>query len=417
MLKGIRLNDMKNMSISNEIVDMSEPSNVFVPLINDNILCECITKKGRKVRKGTIIGIRKDIDFPILSPVSGTVLGIKKCLYLNDKIIDCVEIANDRLERVIKKQIVKDITSYTKEEFIDILKKCSISGMSGSDFPTYLKYECKLNTLIVNAVESEPYITSDSMLVKLKAEIILECIDAIMKINGIKKCFIAFKENNIIVKNSFLKYLDKYDNIILFPVKDVYPIGYEKYLIKLISNLDYDKKTEEVGIVMNNVTTIFAIYKALKFKRNITKRIITISGEGFTEPINVLVKIGTSMSSVIKKIGKYNGENLKIIANGPMMGNALRSDSVIATANLNGIVIIEDVNDKVMNCINCGKCLEVCPAKICPVFIMKNINDIEKLKKFKPEKCIECGLCSYICPSKIGLRDAVKSAKKKVMNK
>ena len=161
------------------------------------------------------------------------------------------------------------------------------------------------------------------------------------------------------------------------------------------------------------VSTIFSIYKALKFQRNSTKRIITISGEGFSERINILAKVGTNMSSIINKLGKYKSD-VKVIAGGPMMGTSLKSDNVVVTNNLGAITILPNIDDEVHNCMGCGRCINACPAKICPVFILKNLNNVEELKKLNPEKCIECGACSYICPSKIGLRDAVKMAKKKV---
>jgi electron transport complex protein RnfC len=382
--------------------------------MNGNIECECVVKKDKKVKKGTVIGIRKDIDFPILSPVSGTVVDIKTCTYLNGETVPCVVIENDKLEKVVKKELVKDITIYSKEEFVELLRKCSVTGMGGSDFPTFLKYKCDLNTLVVNAVECEPYITADAMLVKLKADILLETIDAIMKINKIKKCYIAYKENNSVVKDAFLEYIGKYKKIELSHVKNMYPMGWERHIIKSVLNIEYDKYPSEKGIVINNVSTIFAIYKALKYQRNISKRLVTITGEGFTDPVNVLAKVGAKMNTIVKKIGKYKGSELKFIAGGPMMGNSLSKDNVVVTNALGAITILEHVEDEINECMGCGRCLKVCPANICPIFILESINDKEKLKKLHPEKCIECGACSYICPSKIGLRDAVKIAKKKV---
>ena len=414
MLRGIKLDGKKEMSLSDEVVDVSDVNKVYVPIMNGNITCECVVKKGKKVGKGTVIGIRKDIDFPILSPVSGTVLDIKTCTYLNGDTVDCVVIENDKLEKVTKKKLVKDIKEYTKEEFIELLRTCSVTGMGGSDFPTFLKYKSDLNTLIVNAVECEPYLTADAMLVKLKADIILETIDAIMKINKIKKCFIAYKENNSVVKDAFFDYINNYKNIELAPVKNMYPMGWERHIIKSVLKIEYDKIPSEKGIVVNNVSTIFAIYKALKYQRGISKRLVTITGEGFTEPVNVLAKVGTKMNTIVKKIGKYKGSELKFIAGGPMMGTSLSSDNVVVTKSLGAIAILEHEEEEINECMGCGRCLKVCPANICPVFILESINDTDKLKKLHPEKCIECGLCSYICPSKIGLRDAVKIAKKKV---
>ena len=413
MLNGIKIKNIGQKVISNEVVDVSDPNKVYIPLINNGVICECIVKKGKKVKKGTQIGVRKDIDFPILSSVSGTVIDIKKCLYLNGENVPCVVIENDKMEKVVKKVLKEDIADYKKEEFIELLRKCAIVGMGGSDFPTFLKYKIDANTLIVNAVECEPYISSDIMLIKLKAEMILESINAIMKINNIKKCYIAYKEKNTIIKDSFNKYIKKYKNISLYPLLDMYPMGWERHVVKSVLDLEYDRYPSEVGVIVNNVSTIFSIYKALKFQRNSTKRIITISGEGFSERINILAKVGTNMSSIINKLGKYKSD-VRVIAGGPMMGISLKSDNVVVTNNLGAITILPNIDDEVHNCMGCGRCINACPAKICPVFILKNLNNVEELKKLNPEKCIECGACSYICPSKIGLRDAVKMAKKKV---
>ena len=414
MLRGIKLDGKKEMSLSEEIVDVCDVNKVFIPLMNGNIECECVVKKDKKVKKGTVIGIRKDIDFPILSPVSGTVVDIKTCRYLNDEEVACVVIENDKLESVSKKKIVKDIKDYTKEEFIELLRTCGVTGMGGSDFPTFIKYKSKLNTLIVNAVECEPYLTADAMLVKLKAYTILKTIEAIMKINDIKKCLIVYKENNNVVKDAFLEHIGEFKNIGLATVKNMYPMGWERHIIKSVLKVDYDKYPSEKGIVVNNVSTIFAIYKALKYQRNSSKRIVTITGEGFTEPVNVLVKVGTKINTIIKKIGKYKGSELKFIAGGPMMGTSMSKDDVVVTNALGAITVLEHEDEGINECMGCGRCLKICPANICPVFIMESINDKDKLKKLHPEKCIECGLCSYICPSKIGLRDVVKIAKKKV---
>jgi electron transport complex protein RnfC len=415
MIKGIKLDGKKEVSISNEIVDFSDPNEVYVPLINNGVLCECVTNEGRKIRKGTVIGIRKDIDFPILSPVSGTVVGVEEGLYLNNKDVSCVVIKNDKREKLVEKKLIEDITSYSKEGFIDTLKKCAVTGMGGSDFPTFIKYKNGVEILIVNAVECEPYITSDLMLVKLKAEIILETINAIMKINGIKKCFIAYKKHNKIISSSFLKYINKYENIYLSPVKDLYPMGWERSIIKSILKLEYDRFPSEIGVVVNNVSTIFAIYKALKFQRAITKRIVTISGENFNEPVNVLAKVGTDFSTIIRKIGSYvDKKNIRIISGGPMMGFSLKNDSVIVTNNLNSVIVLYHEEEEINECISCGKCINICPSNLCPVFIMKNVENKEKLVKLHPEYCCECGLCSYICPSKIKVREYVKEAKKEV---
>lgn len=413
-MRGVKLDLKKEMSLSDEIVDISDVNKVYIPLINMNLECECVVKKGKKVKKGSVLGIRKDINFPITSPVSGIVSDIKTCTYINGEVVPCVIIDNDKKETPITKTITKDITKYSKEEFIELLRKCSVVGMGGSGFPTFLKYKYELNTLVVNAVECEAYSTSDALISLLKSDIILETIDAIMKINNINKCVIVCKKDNEMVKNSFIDKIKNYNNIELKLVKNIYPMGWERNVIKYALNVSYDKYPSEKGIVVNNISTIFAIYKALKYNRCISKRIVTITGEGFTSPINALVKIGSKMNDNIKKIGKYKGTDLKFIAGGPMMGESIDTDNFPVVANLSCITILEHAFEEINECMNCGRCINVCPVGLCPVLIMNNINNIDILKQLQVEKCIECGLCSYICPSKIGLREGVKLAKKKV---
>jgi electron transport complex protein RnfC len=192
-------------------------------------------------------------------------------------------------------------------------------------------------------------------------------------------------------------------------------MGWERSIIKSVLKLEYNKFPSEIGVVVNNVSTIFAIYKALKFQRAITKRIVTISGENFIEPVNVLAKIGTDFSTIIRKVGNYvDKKNIRIISGGPMMGYALKNDSVVVTNNLNSVIALYQEEEEINECISCGKCIDICPSNLCPVFIMKNENNKDKLVKLHPEYCCECGLCSYICPSKIKVREYVKEAKKEV---
>jgi electron transport complex protein RnfC len=253
------------------------------------------------------------------------------------------------------------------------------------------------------------------MLVRLHADEILEAMDAVMEINKIEKGVIAIKETNAEMKSKFEKYLGTYPKISLAFMRNVYPMGWEKMLIKEATGFEYEKLPGEVGVVVNNVSTMYAIYKALKHKSPISRRIITLTGEGIKKPQNVLIKIGTSMKDVISEVGGYNDlSKIRFIAGGPMMGKCLESDDLIVTKNLNCVLVIKDFEEGALPCIRCGRCIEACPAYICPVLIKDHVNDYEALKYLHPEKCIECGLCSYICPSKIRVRESVREAKKEI---
>ena len=169
-----------------------------------------------------------------------------------------------------------------------------------------------------------------------------------MKINGIKKCFIAYKGNNSVVRDAFEPYINEYKDILLKPVKNIYPAGWERSVVKSVLSLDYDKYPSEIGVVVNNISTIYAIYKALKYQRNATKRIVTLSGEGFNEPVNILAKYGTELGPIVRKLGKYKVSS-RIVAGGPMMGRALMNDNVVVTANLNGLLFLKDLKEDLIH--------------------------------------------------------------------
>ncbi len=418
MLSGIKLINHKKRSITNRVLEINKPKVVYIPLVNHtNLECKCLVKIGAKVQKGEVIGVRDDyLELPIHASVSGKVIDIKDKLYLNGKKVKCVVIENDYQEKQKLKGAKRKLTNYLKEKFVELLKECAVTGMGGSDFPTYIKYQADLNTIIVNAVECEPYLTADHMITMLKIEEILETIDAVMEINNIKSGFIAIKETNYQLRTKIESYLGTYPNILLVTVVDIYPMGWEKYLIKMILKKEYQTVPSDIGVVVNNISTIYAIYKALKYQKPISKRIITISGEKIIKPQNVLVKIGTPIKDVINQVGGYDEElPIKLIAGGPMMGLSLKSDDIMVTKNLNGILLIDGAfKEEALTCLRCGRCVSICPVSLAPILIRDAIDDYEKLIPLRPERCIECGLCSYVCPSKIDVRGAVIKAKDEI---
>ena len=367
---------------------------------------------GDYVCIGQVIGKNSTSDIPLLSTVSGTVVGYEEKYISNGKLVKCLVIENDfkekYLDKVGKKQ---DITKYSKEEFVYLLAKCGITGMGGSDFPTYIKYdtEDKIKYLIINGSECEIYPSADSAIMYNNPEEILEAIDAIMEIMDIDQAYIAVKETNTKIIKKFLKYINTYPNIKIYGLIDAYPCGYERNLVSTILGLTYDKLPKEVGVIVNNVSTIYAIYEMLKYHKPLTERIITITGMGIKHPANYKVKIGTNFSEIILKTEDYKKlKNPILIAGGAMMGTTIPSDELIITKDLNCIIITEELTDKPLPCIKCGKCTEVCPRNLIPSMIIeKDAN----LKELKIDRCVNCGLCSYVCPSKIEVRDLIKKKK------
>ena len=206
--------------------------------------------------------------------------------------------------------------------------------------------------------------------------------------------------------------------MILNQLEDAFPNGWERLVVRNALGIEYDKYPSEKGIIVNNVSTIYAIYEMFKYNRPLTERVITITGPGIKKKKNVKVKIGALASEIISNLDGYkNIKNPLFIVGGPMMGNSMPCDDVVITKDVTSIIVMEDHFEKNLPCIKCGKCTMVCPANIMPVLIMENIDNIDNLKKLKCNKCIGCSLCSYICPSKIEVREFVNIAKEKVNHK
>ena len=405
----------KHKLTSEELIVYNKPKKVYIPLISGNDTnITILVNKGEYVYKGSIIGKRKgDFRIPIHASVSGTVLDFEERTCYNGEKVKCVVIENDFKEKIEQKlSIKKTINQYTKEEFLNLLKENGIVGMGGAGFPTYVKYETKnINTLIINAVECEPYITADYSIAKTKCEEILETIDAILEINKINEAIIAIKKENLELKQIFDNFIGTYLKIKVKLVPNIYPMGWEKALVKQVTGKDYDNYPSDIGVVVNNISTIYAIYEALKYNKPLIERIITFSGESLEKPSNVLVKIGTPVHEILDEL-KIKPNSI-IVAGGPMMGNKV--EDLVVSANLNCVLALNDDLNMATPCLECGKCVSVCPVKLSPVLIMKTKykkeKDIKKFKALHPEKCIGCGLCSYICPAKLFVRERVKEAK------
>lgn len=421
MITGFKIPSKKSMSLKNNVIEYLNPEYVYIPLISGtetNI--SIFVKKGDYVYKGSIIGKRQgNLSIPILSSVSGVVVGFEEKYYLNGKKNKCVVIENDFKELIENKlPICEDITKIKKGDFVEILKNNSIVGLGGANFPTFVKYDTDklIKTLIVNAVECEPYITADYTLILEHSEEILECINAILKINGIITAYIAIKKTNTKLIDAFNKFIGTYPNIKIYQMENIYPMGWEKNIVCTILKQSYNNLPIEINAVVNNVSTIYAIYESLKYHRPLISRIVTFTGEGLENPQNIRVKFGTSVKEIIKKYCKYkNIDNLIFVAGGPMMGNSLPTDDLVVTPNLNCVLVIPKMEkNQSIECLRCGLCVKYCPAKLTPVLIKENCENVENLKQYQVNRCIECGLCSYVCPSKIKVRDYVKKAKSNI---
>lgn len=418
-MRGIHINGHKEDSKGSFQV-FHKPSYIYIPLIlgNDTDLT-VLVKKNTYVCKGEVIARKKGpMTLPIHSSVSGMVIDFEDQLYHDGQLVKCIKIENDFKERQEEShEFTQDISKFTKEQFIEIVKNAGIIGMGGAGFPTYIKYQSEqIKTLIVNAVECEPFITADASLLKEKSREILETIDAIIEIFKLEECIIAVKKNNTEVIRVLQNFLGTYLRIRIVSVPNLYPMGWERSLVHYCKGVTYKNIPIERGIVVNNVSTIYAIKEALHHQKPLIERVVTFTGDMMKQPMNVLVKTGTKASEVISSvIGMKRAKDIVFVAGGPMMGTSLPSDEVILTPDVNCIMAFRfQENLPSETCMRCGKCVQVCPAKIAPVLIKDAYLEKEALRSLTPEKCIRCGLCSYICPAKIEVREFVKKANERI---
>lgn len=404
----VTIND-KKISPTKKINDDVKMQIIYIPLES---------KMGYKYKEsvhvmdyvciGTVIGKSSVCDIPLISTVSGVVVGFQEKYISNGKKVKCVVIENDFKEKYLNKVgKKKDITKYSKNEYVYMLRENGITGLAGSDFPTYIKYDTdkKIKYLIVDGAECEVYASADGALMMNYAEEILEGIDAIMEIMGIEKAYIAINERNEGIIKKILKYIYTYPNIKVYSLPDAYPNGYERYLVSEILGLTYDRLPIEVGVINENVSTIYAIYEMLKYHKPLTERIVTLAGDGVKNPCNYKLKIGTNLLELLMKTNNFKKiKNPILIAGGAMMGKSIASDDFIITKDVNCVLLLEEKQEKVYPCIKCGKCSEVCPVGIIP---SKILDDPKRALDFKINKCVSCGLCSYVCPSKIEVRDEI----------
>lgn len=411
---GIKLQNHKKISITDNIEEFDSPNFVYIPLSNrgdDNTTV--FIKKNDYVYKNQLIAkVKGKYAIPIFSSVSGVVSDIIPENTIHGK-LKCAVIKNDFKELEEEKNRVE---VKTKEEFIKLLYDCGVVGLGGGAYPTYLKYKQAKNieTLIVNCVEGEPYVTSDYMIVNNYIQDVLETLDKIMNIFDIKECFIAILVASDALKEKIKSHLGTYPKIKLIEVPNLYPMGWEKYLVRYIKHLDYDNIPTDKEIIVNNISTIYSIYEAFKYQKPQIDRIVTFSGDSINNPHNIRIKIGTKIKEVLPKLSVSDS----IIINGGVMMGGLACPDTIITKESKAILFMKNVvTGDIKDCIKCGKCVRVCPVKLSPVVICDNVDNEYALKKLNVSKCISCGLCSYICPAKIEVRKYIKEALNKIESK
>ncbi|MDH3321669.1 MAG: electron transport complex subunit RsxC [Flavobacteriaceae bacterium] len=406
---------------------MSVPKSVSVPIAQHiGIPAEIIVERKQKVVKGEIIARSGGfVSSNIHAPVAGTVTKLDKIVDSSGYKTQCIVIRTDaknsenfeQEEQVLKKEITLE-----KQEILKRISDYGIVGLGGATFPSHVKLSLKegqkIKCLIINGVECEPFLTADHRLMLEKSQEIIVGIKILMHALNIPKTIIGIENNKKDAIKAFKKIIKKEDAIQVAALKVKYPQGGEKQLIKAILNKEVPKNglPIDVGVVVHNVGTIYAIYKAVQYNEPLTERVITVTGKHLEKPCNFWVKIGTPIKDLINEVGGIPEGTRKIVNGGPMMGKALKSTDVPVTKGTSGILVIseeEASRKESKNCIRCSACVFVCPMGLEPYLLM-NLAErgmYEKAGKEDINTCIECGSCSYVCPSHRPLLDYIRFGK------
>ena len=434
MLRTFRIGGIhppeNKLSAGKKITALAAPKQVIIPLSQHiGAPAQAVVKKGDLVKVGTLVAKAGGfVSANIHSSVSGKVNKIDNALdssgYKRPAIY--IDVEGDEWEETIDRSdaLVKDCTLSSKE-IVDKIAAAGIVGLGGATFPTQVKLMpppgSKAEIIIINAVECEPYLTSDHSLMMEKGEQILVGVTLLMKAVNVNKAVIGIENNKPDAIAHLTKLAAAYPGIEIMPLKVQYPQGGEKQLIDAVIRRQVKSGALPIsaGAVVQNVGTAYAVYEAVQKNKPLFERVITVTGKSLAKPSNFLARIGTPMKQLIDACGGLPEDTGKIIGGGPMMGKALVNTDVPTAKGSSGILIMnrkEAKRGEAQTCIRCAKCVSACPMGLEPYLLgaLSENGDFETMEKERIMDCIECGSCQFTCPANRPLLDYCRLGKGKV---
>ena len=418
------------LSAQAAIETIALPKQVTIPLGQHlGAPATALVKKGDLVKVGQQIAKAAGfISANIHSPVSGKVFKIDNVYdssgYRKPSIIINVE-GDEWVDTIDRSPEIDANIKLSAKEITDKINEMGVVGLGGATFPSFVKLLVpdgkKVEFLVINGVECEPYLTSDHRVMLERGEEMLIGVTILMKGLNVTKALIGIEDNKKDAIEDLKKIAQKFKGIEVHPLKVQYPQGGEKQLIQALTGREVPsgKLPLEVGCVVNNVGTALAIYEAVQKNKPLFERVVTVTGKSVKKPSNFMTRIGTPIKELIEAAQGLPGDTGKIINGGPMMGKAILNTAVPVTKGTSGILIMAENESKrndTSNCIRCAKCVDVCPMGLEPVLLSKT-SKLEMFDKVEAERvmdCIECGSCSYTCPANIPLLDYIRFGKNKV---
>jgi Na+-translocating ferredoxin:NAD+ oxidoreductase subunit C len=425
---GIHPPDKKTLAASNQIIPSKAPKIIVIPLSQHiGAPCNPAVSIGQEVKKGEVIGEPAGfVSSPVHASVSGKVVALAEFPNAMGRMVNSIVIENDFREEWVALKDSPDYMNLSAEELKEKVKAAGIVGMGGAAFPTVVKLsppkEKKIDAVLINGAECEPYLTADYRLMLEKPKEVVEGLKILMKILGVQKGYIGIENNkpDAVAKMKEASAGEAGIEVLALEVK--YPQGAEKMLIRAILGREVPPRAlpMDVGVVVQNVGTALAIFEAARFGKPLIERVVTVTGEGITEPKNLMVRIGTKISDLIEECGGFKDGVGKVISGGPMMGFALSSLDVAVTKGTSGILVLpEDGLSHVADfgpCIRCSRCIDACPMGLMPsmLSVLSEKGQYEDAKEYNLFDCFECGSCAYVCPSKRPIVQLVRLSKSMV---